>query len=74
MCKFSSLIVYIFFYIQKYFPCIGNIIWEQGKPIIRQINEYITQLGEKIENVMDTYFEEFNEDEDTKIVGNETLY
>ena len=25
----------------------------------RQISEYITQLGENFENVMDTYFEEF---------------
>lgn len=58
MCKFGSLVMCIFFYIQKYFLSIGNIAWEQGKPVIRKINEYITQLGENFENVMDAYLEE----------------
>ena len=42
-----------------YFLGFGNIFWEQGKLVTRKINEYITQLGENFENVMDTYFEEF---------------
>lgn len=38
MCKLGSLIVCIFFYIKKYFPGIGNFVWEQDEPMTRQIN------------------------------------
>lgn len=59
MCKFGSFVMCIFFYIQKYFPIIGDIVWEKNKLVIRKINKYITQLGENFENFIDTYFEEF---------------
>ena len=59
MCKFGSLIVCISFYIQKYFPSIGNVLWEQDKPVTRKINEFITQLGDNFENTMNTYLDEF---------------
>ena len=51
----------IFFYVQNYFPIIVNIVCEKGKPIKRQISEYIIQLGENFENAMDMDFEEFNQ-------------
>ena len=57
--KFGSLIVCIFFYIEKYYPGIGDIVWEQNKLVTRQVSQYITQLGANFENVMDAYFEEF---------------
>ena len=57
MCKFGSLIVCIFFYIHKYFPGIGNIVWEQDKPATRKIKEFITQLGDNFDNAMSTYFD-----------------
>ena len=59
MWKFGSLIVCIFFYIQKHFPGVSDIVWEQDKLVFGHVNEYITQLGENFENVMDAYFEEF---------------
>ena len=78
MCKFGSLIVCIFFYIQKYFPSVLNVVWEQDTPVTKQINEYITQLGDNFENVMDTYFDEFKKnyekkDEDTQRTGHKVL-
>lgn len=59
MCNFGSLIMCIFFHIQKYFPSIGDVVWDQNKLVTRQINEYITQLGENFENLMNAYFDEF---------------
>lgn len=51
----------ILFYIQSYFPTIGNVVWEQGKPATRQISEYIANLGDSFENVLDGYFNEFKQ-------------
>lgn len=59
MCKFGSLIVCTFFYIPKYFPRIGNVVWEKNKPLTRKINEFITQLGDTFYNAMNTFFNEF---------------
>lgn len=32
--KYGSLLVYIFFYVQIFFPGKGNIVWSEDKPIM----------------------------------------
>lgn len=55
-CKFSSILVRIFFYLHNYFPTIGNVEWDFKRLSIYQINEFINGLGDKFERVMDEYF------------------
>ena len=50
-----------FFYILKSFPSKGSIVWKKDIPILYQINEFITELGENFDSVLDSYFEEFKE-------------
>lgn len=58
-CKFGSLLVCIFFYVQNSFPTIGTIVWDRTRPMTKQINDFIEQLGEIFETIMDGYYEEF---------------
>ena len=53
MWKFGSLIMCILFYVQNYFPIVGDIIWEQGKPITRQMGDFIKNLVNYFESVFD---------------------
>lgn len=46
MCKFRSLIMFIFFYSKIYFPTVGNIVWQKGKLTTKKIVEYIPILEE----------------------------
>lgn len=59
MCKFGSLLIYLFFYIQKCFPTHGGVIWDKKRPITIQISEFIGQIGDSFNGVMDNYFVEF---------------
>ena len=46
---------------QKNFPSKGFVVWRSDTPILYQINEFIVEMGEKFERVMDNYFEVFKE-------------
>ena len=58
-CKFGSLLICIFFYVQNSFPTINTVAWDMSRPTKDQINDLISQLGENFEVIMDNYFEEF---------------
>ena len=58
-CKFGSILVCIFFYVQNKFPYFGKLGWKTNKSISVQINEYIEQMGENFELLMTSYFEDF---------------
>ena len=60
-CKFGSTLTCLFFYVQNFFPSKGIIEWRKDVPILYQINEYIAELGENFEGIMDSYFEAFKE-------------
>ena len=57
--KFGSLLVCLFFYVQKFFPSKGIVVWRKDTPILYQINKFIKDMGENLEKVMDKYFEVF---------------
>ena len=59
LCKLSSLLVCIFFYIQNTFPTFGQVQWKFDQLAIEKINGMINQLGDNFESVMISYFEEF---------------
>ena len=58
-CKFGSLLVCLFFYVQNYFPTIGDVTRRKRKLVTQQITKFIYQLGDNFEKVVDGYFEEF---------------
>ena len=57
VCKFGSLLICLFFFVQKLFPSKGNIVWSKDRPITYHINE----LGESFDGRMDVYFENFKD-------------
>ena len=58
-CKFGSILICIFFYVQNEFPSFGKIGWKTNRSAIVQINEYIEQMGENFETILTRYFEDF---------------
>ena len=46
-CKFGSIQVCIFFYVQNEFPSFGKLGWKTNRLVVVQINEYIKKMGEK---------------------------
>src|SRR5271156_1430851 len=60
-CKFGSLLICIFFYVQNFFPSKGTVVWRKDTPILYQINEFIAEMGQNFDTVMDNYFEEFKD-------------
>ena len=46
-CKFGSILVCIFFYVQNEFPSFGKLGWKTNRLVVVQINEYIKKMGEK---------------------------
>lgn len=60
-CKFGSLLTYLFFYIQNFFPSKGTVVWIKDTPVFYQNNEFIAKMGEKFDYIMDNYFEAFKE-------------
>lgn len=65
-CKFGSLLICIFFYVQNFFPSKGTVVWRKHTPILYQINEFIAEIGQNFETVMDNYFEEFKDKMDNR--------
>ena len=45
----------------EFFPSKGTIVWRKDVPILYQINEYIAEMGENFDSIMDNYFETFKE-------------
>ena len=58
-CKFGSILVCIFFYVQNEFPSFGKLGWKTNRSIAVQINEYIEQMGDNFESIMTSCFEDF---------------
>ena len=52
-CKFGSLIMCILFYVKILFPTIGDVVWDKKKSITKNINEFINQIGDNFETIMD---------------------
>ena len=44
--KFGSLLRCLFFYVQKFFPSKGTIVWRKDVLVFYQINEYIAEMSE----------------------------
>ena len=59
--NFGSLLTCLFFYVQKFFPSKGTIVWRKDVPVLYQINEYIYEMGENYTSIMDNYFDAFEE-------------
>jgi len=47
--------------VQKFFPSKDIVVWRKDAPILYQINEYIAEMGENYESIMDNYFDAFKE-------------
>ena len=60
-CKFGSLLNCLFFHVQKFFPSKGYVVWRKDVPGLYQINEYIAEMGENYNSIMDNYFDAFME-------------
>ena len=58
-CKFGSILICLFFYVQNEFPSFGKVRWKKNRSIAIQVNEYIEQVGENFETTMTSYFEDF---------------
>ena len=58
-CKFGSILICIFFYVQNEFPSFSKIVWKTNRFVALQINEYIEQMGDNFESVRTSYFEDF---------------
>ena len=58
-CKFSSILVCMYFYVQNTFPTFCKVAWKTKIYIEVKIGEFIEQLGENCEFVMTSYFEDF---------------
>lgn len=61
LCKFGSLLICLFFFVQNFFPSKGIVVWRKDVPVLYQINEYIAEMGEKYLSIMDNYFDSFKE-------------
>ena len=60
-CNFGSLLTFLFFYVQKFFPSKGTVEWRKDVPVLYQINEYIAEMSENYNCIMDNYFDAFKE-------------
>lgn len=60
-CKFGSILTCLFFYIQKFFPSKGTVARKKDAPILYQFNEFIVEMGDNFESIMEAYFETFKE-------------
>ena len=58
-CKFGSALVCMFFYVMKEFPSFGKVIWDQNKTVVDQINDFIEQMGDRFDDQMSVYFDDF---------------
>ena len=61
LCNFFSLLTCLIFYVKKNFPSKGSIVWKKDTPVPYQINEFIAEMGDNFESIMDAYFESFKE-------------
>lgn len=60
-CNFGSLLMCLFFYVQNFFPSKGNIVWSSNRPVLYEISDFISKMGDNFDGIMDAYFEKFKE-------------
>lgn len=72
-CNFGSLLVCLLFYVLKFFPSKGNVVWKKDRLVFYQINDFITELGDNFANVMDAYFNYFKQRIDNRFRIPQTL-
>lgn len=54
--KFGSLLTFLYFFVQKFsLPKVLQYGGRKDVPILYQINEYIAEMGENFDNIMDNY-------------------
>ena len=58
-CNFGSHLTCLFFFVQKFFPSKGSVIWIKDAPVLYLINKYIVEMGENFVSIMDNYFDSF---------------
>lgn len=58
-CKFGSILICLFFYVQNEFPSFGKVSWKKNWSVAVQVNEYIEKMGANFETIMTNYFEDF---------------
>ena len=59
--KFGYLLTCLFLNVQKFFLSKGTVIWRKDTPVLYQINDFIEEMGEIFERLLDNYFEVFKE-------------
>ena len=50
-CKFGSIFIFLFFYVQNEFPSFGKVSWKTNRSVAVQVNEYIEQMGANFETI-----------------------
>ena len=58
-CKFRSILICLFFYVQNEFPSFGKVSWKKNKSVAVHVNEYIEKIGANFETIMTSYFKDF---------------
>lgn len=58
-CKYRSLLVCTFLYLQKFVPGIGKVNWQSVKLITAQISDMMRSLGDNVNKDFHAYFKEF---------------
>ena len=58
-CKFGSILICLFFYVQNEFPSFGKVSWKPIGSVAIQVNAYIEKMGVNFETIMTSYFEDF---------------
>ena len=72
-CKFGSFLTCLFFYVQKLFPSKGTIEWRKDVLVFYQINEYIAEMGENFDSIMDSYFDTIKEKMNNRFSRSSTM-
>ena len=57
-CKFGSILICTFFYVQNEFPPFVMIGWKANRSIAIQVNEFIEKKGNNFETIMTSYFDD----------------
>lgn len=60
-CKFGTLLLCIFFYVQKFSPSVSNVDWSTDKLVTLHIIDLIKSLGDTFNSLVDSYYEQFKE-------------
>lgn len=58
-CKFGSLLIFLFFYLEDTFPTHGQVNWKADQLVTNQITYMIKQVGANFNSLMTSYFGDF---------------